>query len=733
MDLGNYTEVAVTSTDQKVLEKTGSGGILSNGYLFETPFAEYLESDERLRAVLCSAKKAPESEGLLESQVQLNGFRSITGISDDRVLSVAGTPEGNQVIEVPLHRIERFETDSSGIIRTKQWLRLITPSGSLTVYDHSGVEFEAVENCLIDSVSRVRRTRVNELVEDIDRFATEEAGYRSRALLREAESEAELLFEWEEAHESGLPPLEDTVEQDLSLAREQVKKPLRDELRRIHDSVEGPLRETHVANESDSPLTVYEDTFGSWSDALASIGVDYRASLRRELRRLWKERGEEPGKAAMAVDGAYGLREYKETFGSWDAAIEAVDYRDADDEQATLLQALERLWGDRGCKPTKAAILVETRYRLQDYRDAFGSWNAAIEAADPSTKTEDSNGTSKAAKEPTVPSASGKRSEGPDRGELVDELKRVNEETPGLTKAGDVRSRGQFTIKRYSDEFGSWEDALEAAEINRENQLVAEIRRVWRELDDRPLRTQMDKHGRVSSTTCANYFGGWTVACEDWTEPITDRRKRQSESEPSDVSRDASDTYLSEIDSLIVWEEIPGNTRLPGAYLGRVSQQAADPGSRKDAEVQVADIYGEESWLDIWEKHDVTARFEKHHWYLFTELRGKVWDTDGTTTKRLSSTKDLSVTDLGPTPDVETLRNEAEDRGVLGVSAMSNSDVPSGDTIREHAGGGTIQRSSTKDPDDEADRSPVDEVQAESEDAGSDDILDQILDDVELE
>jgi hypothetical protein len=71
-------------------------------------------------------------------------------------------------------------------------------------------------------------------------------------------------------------------------------------------------------------------------------------------------------------------------------------------------------------------------------------------------------------------------------------------------------------------------------------------------------------------------------------------------------------------------------------------------GGRKTAYLSVRDKNGREFDLNIWSKHDIDQDWREGQWYALEDARGKVWKpSHGTTQKRLSSTKDLKVTELG--------------------------------------------------------------------------------------
>jgi hypothetical protein len=76
--------------------------------------------------------------------------------------------------------------------------------------------------------------------------------------------------------------------------------------------------------------------------------------------------------------------------------------------------------------------------------------------------------------------------------------------------------------------------------------------------------------------------------------------------------------------------------------------------------------------INIWSKHDVDKEWSEGEWYTLENARGKVWESkDGTKRKRLSSTKDLIVFELGSEFDPNA--TSAEDTSEI-VSELEESE-----------------------------------------------------------
>jgi len=136
--------------------------------------------------------------------------------------------------------------------------------------------------------------------------------------------------------------------------------------------------------------------FGSWQEAVDRAGFeprDQKTELTTEelidaLHALATELGESPTTTQMNDHGRYWSKVYRDRFGSWDDALDAAgldpidlgaNRRVSDDK---LLAALERLAEKQGDTPTMADMAAKGGYSPTTYQRHFGSWNAALDAAD---------------------------------------------------------------------------------------------------------------------------------------------------------------------------------------------------------------------------------------------------------------------------------------------------------------------------------------------------------------
>lgn len=98
---------------RSVLTETGSGGLLSAGYLRDRPAIEYLEDDETPIFVLTNGKRGVEitRDGETERITAGSGYRTISVLTDRRILIIVGdssadSVDGDQCLSVQLVDVE---------------------------------------------------------------------------------------------------------------------------------------------------------------------------------------------------------------------------------------------------------------------------------------------------------------------------------------------------------------------------------------------------------------------------------------------------------------------------------------------------------------------------------------------------------------------------------------------------------------------------------------------------
>jgi hypothetical protein len=224
-----------------------------------------------------------------------------------------------------------------------------------------------------------------------------------------------------------------------------------------------------------------------------------------EIHKLTSELGHPPSLAEFREQGKYSASTYYSRFGSWNEAIEEAGYDsnepDSKISEENLVEELQRLADELDQRPTASDMNKQGRYWRSTYRNEFGSWNNALEAAGFESENIGATITDE---------------------ELIQEINRIAkelDETPGFK---DMENIGEYDPTTYSQHFGSWTDALKSAGFEPDNrgsqitetELLDEIIRLKHKLGDPPSARQMDEMGRYASATYQRRFESWSNAIE---------------------------------------------------------------------------------------------------------------------------------------------------------------------------------------------------------------------------
>ncbi|WP_336337401.1 DUF5797 family protein [Haloarcula brevis] len=202
-----------------------------------------------------------------------------------------------------------------------------------------------------------------------------------------------------------------------------------------------------------------------------------------------------------------------------------------------LLMDLVSVAQSIGHLPDEGEIETHSNYAPDRFREEFGGLFEAFQEAGivPDSITKDDYTAATEAKKEQEESQAEEEEQksepsGPSEAELIEELQWVDEEVEGIPYPADMNESGAFTAHTYQEEFGSWDDALDAAGIDKGELLLEDMHRVADEVGDDITQEEMNEYGRYSSTMAARYFGSWTGAKERFQEW---RKEQEQEEEPA--------------------------------------------------------------------------------------------------------------------------------------------------------------------------------------------------------
>ncbi|GGK79511.1 hypothetical protein GCM10009067_34780 [Haloarcula sebkhae] len=139
-----------------------------------------------------------------------------------------------------------------------------------------------------------------------------------------------------------------------------------------------------------SPGT-YQNHFGSWTAALREAGFEpvqeYRVppdQILDEITRLATELGKPPTAAQMQERGEYSVTLAQNRFGSWNDALRAAGYdphQRIEIPNSELLEELRRLTEELGKVPTAKEMRARGEFSHKPYIRRWNGWQAAVRAA----------------------------------------------------------------------------------------------------------------------------------------------------------------------------------------------------------------------------------------------------------------------------------------------------------------------------------------------------------------
>jgi hypothetical protein len=214
--------------------------------------------------------------------------------------------------------------------------------------------------------------------------------------------------------------------------------------------------------------------------------------------------GRAPTTTAIKKHGEYSLTAYYGEFDGIEEMLNAAgintepqaDYGGTSEQE--LLDELERLASELGRTPRISDMDSDGKYTGATYYNYFESWNAALQQAELELNQESEIS----------------------REALINDLQRLNKDSDSHPTTNAIRERSAYSITTYNSEFGGLDEALDAANIEKDEptriskaEVIAEIRRLANG-DTPPTAAEMDQSGEMSARTCYERFGGWNKAVE---------------------------------------------------------------------------------------------------------------------------------------------------------------------------------------------------------------------------
>ncbi|ALL11628.1 hypothetical protein BTXL6_09950 [Bacillus thuringiensis] len=229
-------------------------------------------------------------------------------------------------------------------------------------------------------------------------------------------------------------------------------------------------------------VSTYQIRFGSWNKALELAGLPVKNSrlcgmTKEQYVELLKDYATKFGR----VPDSNEIREARaiiNRFGSWNKALEAAELPVSKSKKEELIEIIQ----EKARELKRVPKCTEIKRYSTIYRH-FGSWDKALEAAE-------------------IPGYKSKKEK------LIEIIQEKARELKRIPKSTEIKQYS--TIQRH---FGSWDKALEAAEIpgykSKKEKLIEIIQEKARELKRVPKSTEIKQY-----STIHRHFGSWNKALE---------------------------------------------------------------------------------------------------------------------------------------------------------------------------------------------------------------------------
>jgi hypothetical protein len=562
--------------DDDLFTETGSGSLTSEGYLADCAPVTYLADDEQPHYLLAGSEgltvrvrsgveATDEREGVYTTT---DGHRAAVLVTDTRIVFLIGRGGGNEVIDIPVQRIEAIQTDV-GLMHQK-----------LTVEDDS---YEYVFNTerpanVDEAVAYIRERR-----EESEQTA---AGLRpgDHELLPEGLAE----FAPEDAIlESAGRGTITSVRSDLawltgvhaSLGTAVADDGSSDDIRHLLDAVEELLStlqavETVLARADSGAAPPDLEAIEAAQSAAADTPLD--------TSRLDEIRDE-------AGDTAHNDRQTENSTSSSESTEVDVDteifgqddpFTDPDivgpddptlaEESPELKQELQRLVGSCHRIPTREDVVERAKHDIENFERYGGSWEGVLESA------------------------------GFDlRDRMLDHLREIDDQCEETVTPADLLGT-TYEYERYVEVFEDWNTVLDIAELDhRRGEMLAAIQFCRSELGRVPEPTELAEFTGFDSDEYIAEFGSiqnalTAAGIEDTHSDGSDASGEETSEPPVEDSNDLQRCPLSEwYDSVRAVRKLQRS--IYGADLADLPEN--DPGAVWVRKVEaVAGASGPDGW-----------------------------------------------------------------------------------------------------------------------------------------
>lgn len=710
MESNRLVEQGNGEVDLSLLEGTGTGGLLSVGYFCDGPLIDHLREDEQIHYTLQNHSKGLTiSRGGTDKHIEPGtSYRTALLATDSRLLFVVGQADGDKTFTVRFRTITDVET-SSGVLKDR--ITVHSLQGSYDMYLQKEADLDAIRKFLLQAARNSQPHKPASQGLSGKEEPTDGEGGRNEGLdaselpespesMQKPPNDVDILV----ATADGEPVLNATVKLKTdsrvlrgttgSTGRAQVEVPAGVDhveleidhpfFRTVHEEVSvnngGNIDVSLSLAEADDQTA--DETGGSANEEISndsqSTESDSRpdkGALLEELTELNEQRSNRVTRGRMRAAGRYDPEQYEEVFGTWSAAIEAMESSSEEDESTSPANQKQYSKEEVVDAIAEVAQQVDGRPKITDMNELgrispspayryFASWDDAVSPAlelnndsasggvEPDVGESDSDSADESS---TNEKSSTVDEENPTDEALLEEICRLKGAWGRVPTKAEMANHGEYSPRQFEIAYGTWSDAVRAARFEPHgskdsaypcDEVISALRDVASIVERPPTVDDINEHAPMSATVIYNYFDSLNDAYE-----------------AADVNGTGTSSNVDIDDPLADRLEEAPEGRLSGVDVEVISVYEPEE-SKRSAGVDLRSAGGEAINLDLWSKHEVDWEFGEDDKVRLDQVRLNRWNSNGETTHRLSSTKDFSAIkiedkeDFGPD---EGDGNESED------------------------------------------------------------------------
>ncbi len=259
-----------------------------------------------------------------------------------------------------------------------------------------------------------------------------------------------------------------------------------DAIRGVARDTDGLPSPTDLLSQTALRRLDYRHHFGSWEQALEAADIlPAKAELIEEICRLAEDSGRVSTQSEFEENTEFHSQAVLRHFESWEQALEAAEVLP---DKPDILTEVEELAEDLGRVPTEDDIEDHASFRPRDWCQRFDSWEEVIEEAGIF----------------------------PSKTKLVAELRRLKDNWGYEGLFDPTTHATRYPRSFYEHQFGSWEEALDAAAVlPSEREVVTEVKRLTEDYNRAPLSMEFDERANFHSRDCLRYFDSWEAALDE--------------------------------------------------------------------------------------------------------------------------------------------------------------------------------------------------------------------------